>query len=564
MELRDYEAIKFHLASIIRSIAERDEKKDEEFERKWRSLCARLAEDRFNLVVAGRFNRGKSSLMNAILGMNRLPTGLIPLTSVITRVVYGSSQQVQIDFLRGGLPATVAIEQLPEFVTERGNPGNIKGIEQARIELPAEILRRGFHFIDTPGLGSTIIENTRTTQAFLPEADAVLLVSDYESALTDDELRLMQQLHTGHRRVFLIINKQDLVSEQAREESMDFVKSQLTRTFGAHPPSIHSISARDGLMAKEAHDSTLLARSGIAALEQALVDFLTEEQRTLFLLGLIDRAEALFEWHVPSKESPPALKQLEELRERITGQPSLGKARTMYQATSEDLQVGECSVCVQVLDACFEFLRHYQYALVSSAAEQERFSQRGGFCEQHLWLYSSLASTRGLSLAVAPLLQRMGRSLLDEIGKPSAAWLERIDCELCLVQSKTERQAFVLLARIETSHDGNDTRAEALCLPHLRRLTHYARENDILLLVRRTGMAAERLAEDALRYVLKRDGLRRGLTSDEEENAGQLSIAFLAGHSKVKPCNYSEETAGAARLAPAGDLTCTLSAKVRP
>jgi len=107
-------------------------------------------------VVVGRFNRGKTSLMNAILGADRLPTGIVPLTSVITRAVYGSTEQVQPDSKRGGLSKVIPIERLPDYVTQRGNPANALRIEQARIELPAEILRRGFHFIDTPSLGSAI------------------------------------------------------------------------------------------------------------------------------------------------------------------------------------------------------------------------------------------------------------------------------------------------------------------------------------------------------------------------------------------------------------------------
>ena len=50
---------------------------------------ARLAADRFNLVVLGEFKRGKSTLINALLGRNVLPTGVIPLTSVVTTISAG-------------------------------------------------------------------------------------------------------------------------------------------------------------------------------------------------------------------------------------------------------------------------------------------------------------------------------------------------------------------------------------------------------------------------------------------------------------------------------------------
>jgi hypothetical protein len=59
-----------------------------------RLFVSRLAEDRFTVVVAGRFNRGKSSLMYAVLGMDRLPTGIVPRASVITNVRYGTSERV--------------------------------------------------------------------------------------------------------------------------------------------------------------------------------------------------------------------------------------------------------------------------------------------------------------------------------------------------------------------------------------------------------------------------------------------------------------------------------------
>lgn len=82
MALASYEDLKFELAALLRDHAaapgapagvQAD-------------LLSRLARDRFNLVTVGRFNRGKSSLMNALLGGSFLPMGIVPLTSVITIV----------------------------------------------------------------------------------------------------------------------------------------------------------------------------------------------------------------------------------------------------------------------------------------------------------------------------------------------------------------------------------------------------------------------------------------------------------------------------------------------
>ena len=175
MDLKTYEQVKFELAEVIRSgqlvvsESEKNSNKRYEAERPWHDLLTRLAEDRFTVVVAGRFSRGKSSLMNAVLGLDRLPTGIVPLTSVITYVRYGTSERVLLNYERTRLRGEATLQELPDYVTEKGNPGNVKRIHSAEIQLPAEILRRGFFFVDTPGLGSAIFENTKTTERFIPE-----------------------------------------------------------------------------------------------------------------------------------------------------------------------------------------------------------------------------------------------------------------------------------------------------------------------------------------------------------------------------------------------------------
>ena len=62
---------------------------------------ARVAEDRFNLVVLGEFKRGKSTLINALLRRNVLPTGVVPLTSVVTTIAAGEDDRLRIYFEDG-------------------------------------------------------------------------------------------------------------------------------------------------------------------------------------------------------------------------------------------------------------------------------------------------------------------------------------------------------------------------------------------------------------------------------------------------------------------------------
>lgn len=126
----------------------------------------------------------------------------------------------------------IPLEALPQYVTQQGNPGNVKGIKDAEVQLPAEFLRRGFHFVDTPGLGSAIEENTRTTESFLPEADAFLLVTSYESPLSDEEVRFFRAAASSPRRIFMVVNKQDTVRDRERADALDYLQQKLDAMFG--------------------------------------------------------------------------------------------------------------------------------------------------------------------------------------------------------------------------------------------------------------------------------------------------------------------------------------------
>jgi len=150
--LREYDKVKLEFAGLIREVTAQ-ETVDEGTRNEGQELLARLAEDRFNVAVAGRFSRGKTSLMNAVFGTDRLPTGILPLTSVITMVRYGSGERALVHYENSYLPHEISLEQIPDYVTQDGNPGNRKGVNRVEVQVPSEALRRGFSFVDTPGLG---------------------------------------------------------------------------------------------------------------------------------------------------------------------------------------------------------------------------------------------------------------------------------------------------------------------------------------------------------------------------------------------------------------------------
>jgi ribosome biogenesis GTPase A len=253
-----------------------------------RALAARLAEDRFQLAVVGQFSRGKSSLMNAILGAPWLPTGALPMTSIITTVTYGSAPRATIRRKGGLVPIDAPLSDLPRYVAQASTEREELQVATADIELPAEILRLGFAFVDTPGVGSAITANTETTLGFLPDADAVIFVTSFDSPLTESEVAFLGSVRDEVARTFVVLNKRDLIEGLEAAEVERFVRARLSEV-GIDDPQLFALSATEGLAAKRASDTDALQESGLARLEAELVDYLTNEKSQEFLLRMSER-----------------------------------------------------------------------------------------------------------------------------------------------------------------------------------------------------------------------------------------------------------------------------------
>lgn len=550
MDLKTYEQIKFELAELIRagqfiaSEREQDSNKRYDAERPWRALLTRLAEDRFTVVVAGRFSRGKSSLMNAVLGMDRLPTGIVPLTSVITYVRYGTSEKVLLNYEGTRLRGEATLQELPEYVTEKGNPGNVKRIHSAEIQLPAEILRRGFFFVDTPGLGSAIFENTKTTERFVPEIDVLILVTSYESPLSEDEMRFLNYALGSVRAVFIVINKQDTVPPESRTEIIQYVQKTAHNVLGDKAVAPFSVSARDGLAAKQVGDTGQLRDSGLLDLESALVEFLANNRAQMFLSSVCDRTLVEVQ-ALPGREADSLIPKLHALRQQIDPNVSRALNEALFESRAGAVigleNVSSCEVCKAVMGKTMRFLARYQYDLSTRPLSQEQHAHDGGFCPLHTWHYEQVASPRGVCTAYPALLnltaERLRHLAANGTQEPNEFLSPLLEshCPACQVRWAAEDQAVAsIISRTSESPEPDKLPLSALCLPHLQLVLCRTKSESVRkLLLYREAALMERIAEDMQRYAIKHDALRRDLASSEEHNSYLQALQLLVGHRSV-------------------------------
>jgi hypothetical protein len=206
-------------------------------------LATRVAEGRFYVACVGQFKRGKSTLLNALVGIDALPVGVAPVTSVVTVLRYGPSLRARVQLGDAGW-RDIELEALPSFVTEEENPSNGKEVTAAELFAPHPLLRSGMCLVDTPGVGSVFLENTRATRTFVPRIDAALVVLGADPPISAEELALVAEVakETGH--LVFVLSKTDKFSERERQEAVRFTRATLTKRLDLADVLLLEVSGR--------------------------------------------------------------------------------------------------------------------------------------------------------------------------------------------------------------------------------------------------------------------------------------------------------------------------------
>lgn len=206
------------------------------------SLVGRLREGRFYVACIGQFKRGKSTLLNALVGDTVLPTGVVPITTVPTVVRYGEMRRARVRF-QGGTWTYLAPEQLVEYVSEEHNPENAKGVAGVEVFVPSPLLADGMCFVDTPGLGSIFAGNTAATQAFVPHIDAAMIVVGADPPIAGEELALVEEVGKQVHDLLVVLNKADRTSDEERRVAVPFTRKVLEKRLERPLGPIYEISA---------------------------------------------------------------------------------------------------------------------------------------------------------------------------------------------------------------------------------------------------------------------------------------------------------------------------------
>jgi len=218
----DYEAIRRREYELINKLLDVLPKVDNLPEDRLSQVRDALfhADHPFLMVFVGPFSSGKSSIINAILGVSDLlPVGPVPTTDRISILRWGED---------------------PEHMSAGGDVQTVFH--------PSPLLKK-VSFVDTPGLESVFQRHEDTTRRFLHRSDVVLLVMLATQAMTARNLEYLQTLREYGKKVIIVINQVDLLTPEEAESVRTYVLEQSQSHLG-YKPEVWMVSAKKGIEAR--------------------------------------------------------------------------------------------------------------------------------------------------------------------------------------------------------------------------------------------------------------------------------------------------------------------------
>lgn len=585
--MRNYSKTKLLFADQLRIILEIFQfLRREDAVRQVKELIVKLAEDRFTLAVLGQFKRGKSLLMNAIVEKEILPTGVLPVTSAITVLKYGSDEKLMIKRIGSDFPEYYPVSELHKFVTEKENEGNVKRIQTACVELPVDFLRRGIEFVDTPGIGSANTSNTATTLDFLPSCDAAFFVTSVDLPLSETELSFLKIIKQHIDKIFFIINKTDLITADELGEYIEFFTKTIRNETGQNVLKIFPVSGLQALRAEISNDKQLYAESRLDIVKTELVNFLSGERFDVFLKLISDKivqilisemkTDLFVEPQVNSDKKDNVLfyshqeisqqllkarsyfesyskNSISEIKDNIIStdlflvekthlqeviRPVIPESINFSSHFHDNTEVKECMVCRYLEKYLFDFFSDWQYQIGKDEEVRHLFAKELGFCSLHTWQLIFLSSPRGASIGLTNLAEEISRRLMDASKAwPATSYLDELvndshNCRVCKNLYQIENEYLKQLADyIQTGNGCEDyLHSHGTCLVHLNKMLPMIKSTDMQKkLLTHMADRFDDDAEDMRSFILKNDALRRYLQNRDEDEAWQRTVARMVG-----------------------------------
>ncbi|MGN0263728.1 MAG: dynamin family protein [Oliverpabstia sp.] len=266
-----------------------------------------LTHNIFSVGIMGEFKRGKSTVINALLGKEIMPADVLPCSATMNRVTYDTVPHAQLVGHDGSV-RDIEVENIADYVTKtnKENADRAAMVDQAVVYYPCPFCQNGVDIVDTPGLNDDE-RMDKISEEIIPKLDAVIVVVSATSPFSESEAAFVRNklMASDVGRVIFVVNQIDLVRREAdRKRVVDQIKQRVQESvlekakeiYKEDSPEyqeaaakvgklrIYPISALDALDGRLEQDESLVEKSGIRDFEEGLTYLLTAERGVIQLL----------------------------------------------------------------------------------------------------------------------------------------------------------------------------------------------------------------------------------------------------------------------------------------
>jgi GTP-binding protein EngB required for normal cell division len=241
------------------------------------------------LAIVGEFNAGKSTFINALIGADVAPTGVLPTTAALHYLRWAPDPFAKVILAPDRSPA----ERVVPLGDLRATLATIEAgtVQRVEIRLPIASLVQ-VEILDTPGFNATDPRHARVARSAFDEADMALWLVDATQALKRTEIEVLADAQRARLPIQVLVNKSDRVASGDLGSVLETVKKGLDAAGVASLRPPLAFSAKRAL-AGRLGDADALEQSGWAAVSELLEEHILRRSENLKERALRRRAAVL-------------------------------------------------------------------------------------------------------------------------------------------------------------------------------------------------------------------------------------------------------------------------------